>query len=163
MYVDPSHKNRIRGMRPARTEAERREMTSPKSGPETRKTKRCAVELEIKLNNAATNDPCALCGRRTDPECGPELFLGGTWELVCYECGAEHTPDLVECLKAYRFDFPAQPVRQSLSEQQQGEELEREMSGNLTPTDEGIVDLRVERLRRRDTEEWCVFDHPRDR
>src|SRR5829696_8338860 len=60
------------------------------------------VGLEIKLNNAAVNDPCALCGRRTDPECGPELFLGSTWELVCYECGAQYAPELMECLTVYR-------------------------------------------------------------
>jgi hypothetical protein len=60
------------------------------------------IRLEIKLNNAAVNDPCALCGERTDPELGPELFLGGTWSLVCYECGAEHAPELVECLIHHR-------------------------------------------------------------
>jgi hypothetical protein len=60
------------------------------------------IRLEIKLNNAATNDPCRLCGKRTDPECGPELFLGGTWAKVCYECGAEHAEELMECLAVYR-------------------------------------------------------------
>jgi hypothetical protein len=60
------------------------------------------IRLEIKLNNTASNDPCALCGERTDPETGPELFLGGTWAVVCYECGAEHAPELVECLMAGR-------------------------------------------------------------
>lgn len=60
------------------------------------------VELEIKLNNAATNDPCEVCGSRTDPEVGPELFLAGTWALVCYECGDEYAPALVDCLAVYR-------------------------------------------------------------
>lgn len=60
------------------------------------------VELEIKLNNAATNDPCEVCGSRTDPEVGPELFLAGTWALVCHECAREHAPELVDCLAAYR-------------------------------------------------------------
>jgi hypothetical protein len=44
--------------------------------------------LAIKLNSVAVNDPCAICGDRTDPELGPELFLEGTWALVCYECGS---------------------------------------------------------------------------
>jgi hypothetical protein len=61
--------------------------------------------LEIKLNNAATNDPCEVCGSRTDPEVGPELFLAGTWALVCYECAREHAPELVDCLAAYRSRF----------------------------------------------------------
>jgi hypothetical protein len=60
------------------------------------------VTLEIKLNNAASNDPCEVCGARTDPETGPELFLAGSWGLVCYECGDEHAPELVRCLSAYR-------------------------------------------------------------
>jgi hypothetical protein len=54
--------------------------------------------LAIKLNNCATNDPCAICGDRTDPELGPELFLEGTWALVCYECGGEYAPELVDML-----------------------------------------------------------------
>jgi len=49
-------------------------------------------------NNCASNDPCAICGERTDPNCGPELFLEGTWALVCYECGWKYAPGLVEAL-----------------------------------------------------------------
>jgi hypothetical protein len=54
--------------------------------------------LAIKLNNCASNDPCELCGFRTDPEVGPELFLEGTWALVCYECGNKHAPELMDLL-----------------------------------------------------------------
>jgi hypothetical protein len=57
-----------------------------------------APRLAIKLNNCASNDPCELCGFRTDPEVGPELFLEGTWALVCYECGNKHAPALVDLL-----------------------------------------------------------------
>ena len=64
---------------------------------------RKGMHLSIKLNNAATNDPCAICGQRTDPETGPELFLGDTWGLVCWRCGDEHAPDLVQCLLEYRW------------------------------------------------------------
>ena len=58
--------------------------------------------IVIKLNNAATNDPCAICGERTDPQVGPELFLEGTWSPVCHECGREHAPELTVCLEAFR-------------------------------------------------------------
>lgn len=58
--------------------------------------------LAIKINNTASNDPCALCGARTDPECGPELFLAESWALVCYPCGERHAPELVRCLEGYR-------------------------------------------------------------
>jgi len=60
------------------------------------------VVLAIKLNNAASNDPCELCGRRTDPEVGPELFLDGSWGLVCYECGEKYAPELMGLLLDYR-------------------------------------------------------------
>lgn len=50
--------------------------------------------LVIKSNNTATNDPCALCGQRTAPDIGPELFLDGTWSLVCYDCGMKYDPQL---------------------------------------------------------------------
>ena len=51
--------------------------------------------IVIKLNNAATNDPCAICGKRTDPQVGPELFLEGTWSPVCHECGMKYAQPLV--------------------------------------------------------------------
>lgn len=58
--------------------------------------------LVIKYNNAATNDPCAICGARTDSMCGPELFVDGTWELVCHECGCKFSPELVGILRYIR-------------------------------------------------------------
>jgi len=54
--------------------------------------------LAIKFNVVSTNDPCALCGARTDPRHGPELFLDRTWALVCYQCGGKHAPELVQVL-----------------------------------------------------------------
>ncbi len=60
------------------------------------------THLAIKTNNAATNDPCALCGRRTDPIIGPELFLAESWALVCYPCGEKIDPSLVALLKLAR-------------------------------------------------------------
>ena len=41
--------------------------------------------IEVKSNNSITNDPCAVCGARVDPE-GIDAFIAGTWELVCDEC-----------------------------------------------------------------------------
>jgi hypothetical protein len=67
---------------------ERREMEKPR--------------LAIMLNNAGSNDPCAICRSRTDPEVGPELFLYPTMALVCYDCGREHAPELVDALFSYR-------------------------------------------------------------
>lgn len=60
--------------------------------------KRRYPNIVIKGNNCATNDPCAICGERTDPVCGPELFLEGTWALVCRQCGLKRAPYLVEAL-----------------------------------------------------------------
>lgn len=56
------------------------------------------TQFAIKMNNAATNDPCAVCGCRTDPQVGPELFLENSWALVCHPCGIEHVPELVALL-----------------------------------------------------------------
>lgn len=56
-------------------------------------------KLAIKMNNVATNDPCAICGERTDPALGPELFLADNWKLVCWECGYKYAPELVAILR----------------------------------------------------------------
>jgi hypothetical protein len=60
------------------------------------------ARLAIKLNNCATNDPCALCGQRTDPRVGPELFIGETFALVCHQCGRENAPELMLLLELQR-------------------------------------------------------------
>ena len=59
-------------------------------------------DLAIKLNNAATNDPCAICGARTDPQVGPELFLADSWRVVCWDCGRKYAPTLVAMLALWR-------------------------------------------------------------
>lgn len=56
-------------------------------------------------NNTATQAPCTICDERTDPEVGPELFLGDYWALVCHECGYEYARELVHCLDCYRSDL----------------------------------------------------------
>ncbi len=108
--------------------------------------------LAIKYNNAASNDPCAICGARTDPEIGPELFMKDSWALVCYGCGREHDPELVECLLLYR---------EHHFEEIEAEQLEREISGNLAPEDEEMADLREERLRRQALRDFRPGDRVR--
>jgi hypothetical protein len=58
--------------------------------------------LAIKLNNCASNDPCAICGDRCDPQVGPEIFLADTWALVCRPCAQRIAPALLLCLEAGR-------------------------------------------------------------
>jgi len=41
--------------------------------------------IEVKDNNAITNDPCAACGERCDPV-GVDAFVAGSWSLVCDLC-----------------------------------------------------------------------------
>ncbi len=48
------------------------------------------------------NDPCAICGKCTDPEFGPELFMSDSWELVCYEYGDKYALELVQMIGDYR-------------------------------------------------------------
>lgn len=76
--------------------------------------------LVIGLNNTATNDPCAICGARTDPEVGPELFLQGTEALVCYDCGRKHAPALVDLLQ-YGRESPMTAARRLVDAYQAGE------------------------------------------
>jgi hypothetical protein len=54
------------------------------------------------MNNRVSTDPCAICGKPTVAECGPELFLAGTTALVCYACGRKYAPELVDALWEYR-------------------------------------------------------------
>jgi hypothetical protein len=58
--------------------------------------------ISIRWNNCLTNDPCPLCGERCDPCEGPELFLGGSYELVCWQCGRQFSPELVATLEIIR-------------------------------------------------------------
>ena len=58
------------------------------------------MNIAIRLNNCAAIYPCALCGERTDPRIGPELFLASSWAIVCRECGRKHAPELADLLEA---------------------------------------------------------------
>jgi hypothetical protein len=48
----------------------------------------------IRPNNCATNDPCAICGQRTDPRGLFDFFLEGTVSLVCDPCVEKYNPGL---------------------------------------------------------------------
>ena len=52
------------------------------------------AENEITLfhNNVITNDPCCLCGNRTDPD---GLDYGINKRLVCIDCVKKFKPDLI--------------------------------------------------------------------
>ena len=54
------------------------------------------VALAIKDNNCAGNDPCALCGARTDQANGPTIFLADSYEVVCDDCARMCAPWIVE-------------------------------------------------------------------
>jgi len=59
----------------------------------------------IAYNNCATNDPCALCGARTDPVVGPEAFIEGYRALVCRECSRREAPAIHRALVAAHRDL----------------------------------------------------------
>ena len=55
-------------------------------------------ELAIKVSHVTTVTACALCGKETEPNEGPDLFTSDTWETVCWTCGKERAPQLVSLL-----------------------------------------------------------------
>ena len=56
-------------------------------------------EITIFHNNTLTNDPCYLCGKRTDPD---GLDYGINQNLVCVECVRKNRPELVKILEEVR-------------------------------------------------------------
>ena len=55
------------------------------------------TDLVIRVNTVLTNDPCALCGKATDPT-GIDLYLADRAALVCHTCGLFNAPALVRLL-----------------------------------------------------------------
>jgi len=43
-------------------------------------------KTEIRPNNCASNDPCAFCSQRTDPQIPFAIFKYGTYAPVCDDC-----------------------------------------------------------------------------
>ncbi len=60
------------------------------------------ITLAIKMNGDTAFEPCAICSGLTPMEFGPELFVEGTQEPVCWECGRAHALELVWMLERYR-------------------------------------------------------------
>ena len=71
--------------------------------------------LVIRVNNSATNDPCAICGERTDPTIGPDLFLADTWSPVCEQCGMANEPQLVRALERYWLGYKPEDSDEALA------------------------------------------------
>jgi hypothetical protein len=62
------------------------------------------LTVAIKHNNTPGNAPCPICGKRTDANEGPELFLVDSqrpvcYGPVCYGCGERYAPELVKVLR----------------------------------------------------------------
>ncbi len=64
----------------------------------TRKAPPNKRNLAIKESTSVADAPCALCGQPCYPFAGPELFLAESWDLVCWECGIDYAPELVQML-----------------------------------------------------------------
>jgi hypothetical protein len=68
-------------------------------------------QLAIKDNILGGDQPCAVCGTVVHTHFGPDLFLEGSMQIVCRECGHDHAPGLVELLqlgdKAVAFSLSA--------------------------------------------------------
>ena len=58
-----------------------------------------SYSLVIDYNSVAVNDPCPICGTRTDSDIGPELMLDSSRSPVCYDCGLKYAPELVRLLR----------------------------------------------------------------
>ena len=54
-----------------------------------------SMSLCIKSNNAGGQEHCGLCNAHTDAASGPEIFIEGTWRVVCDECVEKHDPHLL--------------------------------------------------------------------
>ena len=56
--------------------------------------------LIIKLNDNPTPNDCPICGRKTNPNIGAELFLENTETVICQKCGMKYAPVLA-CLISF--------------------------------------------------------------
>ncbi len=56
-------------------------------------------EISIKENVFGGIQFCAVCGGSMASHLGPDLFVEGTMQVVCRECGREYVPHLVHLLE----------------------------------------------------------------
>lgn len=62
------------------------------------------ADLAIKNNIFGGDHLCPLCGGEFHTTFGPELFLEGSMQLVCHQCGKDHAPELVHLLHSVQHD-----------------------------------------------------------
>lgn len=70
-------------------------------GTKRRERRMDKTSFAIKMNNCGANGQCPICGGRTEPKEGPELFLDESWQEVCWDCGRRFVPELVVALEEY--------------------------------------------------------------
>jgi hypothetical protein len=58
-------------------------------------------KLAIKYNNAAVNDPCYICGGRSDPQVPLAIFDNDSYRVVCDSCAEKHAPELAKLIKDF--------------------------------------------------------------
>lgn len=67
------------------------------------------AEIAIKYNFCGGDQFCGVCGAHTHTELGPDLFLEGSEQIVCLECGRDYVPQLVALVelgkKAINFSY----------------------------------------------------------
>ncbi len=56
------------------------------------------AELAIHFSDESIKVRCSLCGDRTAPHRGPQLFRANTTDVVCRHCGKKHAPALAALL-----------------------------------------------------------------
>jgi len=54
-------------------------------------------QFRIKLNRRVDHSVCAVCGKTSEVEVGPDLFTA-EGEHVCLNCGRENAPELTALL-----------------------------------------------------------------
>ena len=94
--------------------------------------------LSIRLSNLQQTEPCAICGKRTEATVGPDLFLSGTYQAVCEDCGLKYAPELVETLKSHWRDLRAGMARESGKAAEQADVGRGPAS--VRPDDQGAAD-----------------------
>jgi hypothetical protein len=111
-------------------------------------------KLCIKMNNCASNDPCGICGERTEPEIGSEVFLEGTNTLVCWRCANIHNPELVKSMAD-----AAQSIMKFHPKPSLGDVLEKYIRRGLHPYNQfdGFTDVIGDSVMKPDVDKDTVF------
>ncbi len=76
------------------------------------------ANLTIKLNQNPNPNDCPLCGIKTNPNIGAEVFLADTETVVCIDCGSKEAPILAALLTfgdySRLFDESGEPIGKRL-------------------------------------------------